>query len=143
MLKDNITENENDSVLNDIAVVTPKQKRGIQNAKNALYVVVALLVVRGIISTFIIPSSEIIDIWIEIVIVAGIFLVLAMLTETKPYQALLIGLILYLLYEVVNVIINPTTIFKGIIFKVAIVVYLIKGLNSAQEVKRLKEIMKN
>lgn len=109
---------QENSIFNEADIMTREDKKHIGNAKIALYVVSGILVLGGIVSSFKEPADQIIDIWLEVIIVAGIFLVLSMLAEKWTYQSLLIGLIVYLLYLVLYIIIDPSTIFKGIIFKI-------------------------
>jgi hypothetical protein len=43
----------------------------------------------------------------------------------------------------VNAIIDPTTIFGGLIFKIAVIVFLIKGLGDAKQAQQIKEQFSN
>jgi len=47
-------------------------------------------------------------------------------------------LCVFALFIIVNAIINPASIFGGIIFKIAICVTLIKGLRDAKEAQQIK-----
>jgi len=134
---------EEDSILKDVEIMSREDRKHIGNAKTALYVVSGITVLGGILSSFRATPDFMLDIWIEVLIVAGVFLVLSMLAEKYTYQSLLIGLIIFLLYQLTYFIINPSTIFNGIIFKIAIVIYLSRGLIYALDVKKRKEILKN
>jgi hypothetical protein len=58
--------------------------------------------------------------------------------KNKTYTAIIIALCVFKLFIIVNAIINPASIFGGIIFKIAICVTLIKGLQHAKEAKQIK-----
>jgi len=51
------------------------------------------------------------------------------------------ALVLYGLFIVLNAVIDPTTIYKGIILKIVIIVTLIKGLNDAREAQQIQDQM--
>ena len=46
-------------------------------------------------------------------------------------------------FILVNAIIDPSSLFGGIIFKIAIVIFLIKGLGDAKEAQLMKEEFSN
>ena len=43
------------------------------------------------------------------------------------------------IFILINALIDPLTIISGIIFKIAVIVYLIKGLGDAKEAQQMKE----
>lgn len=67
------------------------------------------------------------------------FLALGFLSRSKPTAALISGLSLYLIIHILNAIDNPLTIFSGIIFKVIIIGYLIKGIKAVLDADKLKK----
>jgi hypothetical protein len=136
-------QKDEESILKEVDVMTREDRRHIGNAKVALYVVCGILVLGAIIASFVRPADQVVSIWIEVVIVAGIFLVLSMLAEKWTFQSLLIGLIVFILYHALNAIIDPTTIFNGIIFKIAIIIYLSRGLMYAYDVREAKRKLNN
>jgi hypothetical protein len=71
-------QKDEESILKEVDVMTREDKRHIGNAKIALYVVCGILVLGAIVASFVRPADQVVDIWIEVVIVAGIFLVLSM-----------------------------------------------------------------
>jgi len=54
-------------------------------------------------------------------------------SQKKPFAALLSALLLYLMVIAINAIVEPTTIFKGILIKIIILSFLIKGVSSAHQ----------
>ena len=117
-----------------------KYQKHVSNARTALFVIAGLMVLSGIISSFMQPSEFLLDIWIEVLIIGGTFLVLAMIAEKKPYNALIAALVIYILYIVLYVIIDPSTIFRGIILKIIVISYLIKGIINAGEIRDIKKM---
>jgi hypothetical protein len=80
--------------------------------------------------------------WLDLLIwgafIAG-FIVLGFWTKKKPYYAIIGALILYGVFILLNAIFDVTTIYKGIIFKIAVIVFLVKGLNNAKEAQQMKD----
>ena len=74
-----------------------------------------------------------------IIFVALVFAGLAFWTKKKPYAALLTALIIYGSLLLGDAILDPSTIYKGIILKIAIIVSLISGLRNAKEAEDLKK----
>ena len=114
----------------------------IRNARTTLYVVSALSLVAGIYFTLSGSRDNILDIWIEVVVMGGTFLVLGMWSNVKPFTALTVGLIVYILYHLAAMVIYPAGIFKGVLIKIIVVVYLIRGMNNAREAEEWKKTLK-
>ena len=72
-------------------------------------------------------------------VVAIIFLLLGYWSEKKPLAAIISGMTLYILVQILAAIDDPLSILKGIIFKVIVISYLIKGLLSALEAEKIKK----
>lgn len=70
-------------------------------------------------------------------IMAAIFIGLGLWSRKKPTAALITGLCLYLLLHILAAIGNPITIVQGLIVKIVIVGYLIKGIKSSLEADKL------
>jgi hypothetical protein len=119
-----------------------KYEKHVKNARTALYVTSALIVLGGLLSTYMSPSYMILDIWIEVVVMAGAFFVLAMWSNTKPFTALLVGFILYVVYQLLIMIVEPSMIGRGLIVKIIIAVYLVRGMNNAREAQQWKNVVK-
>lgn len=67
---------------------------------------------------------------IELVPIA-IFIALGVWSKTKPYSATLTGLIVFTVIIFLNVLLDSSSIFSGILFKFLIYVFLIQGLRVA------------
>ena len=80
--------------------------------------------------------------WITIAIgvfVALVFVILGIWTRKKPFAALLIALIFYIALMAGDGILDPMSLFRGIIFKIAVIVLLILGLRNAKEAIDLRK----
>ena len=106
---------------------------GIKKARNALFVTAALLLVGEIISA---ASSglPVTPLLIGIVVIeVGAFVGLAFWTKTKPFTAIITGLILFVLLWVVAVVyVSPDAAYKGIIIRIIIIVNLVTAIKPAK-----------
>lgn len=68
-----------------------------------------------------------------------LFAGLAFWTKKKPFAALLTALILYGSLLILDAVFDPSTIYKGLILKIAIIVSLITGLRNAKEAQDLRK----
>ncbi|MCX6318164.1 MAG: hypothetical protein NTW29_12795 [Bacteroidetes bacterium] len=106
---------------------------GIKKARTALYVTAALVFASELISVSM-AGMEITPLLIGIALVeGGVFAALAYWTKKKPYSAIIIGLILFLLLWVFSAVVtNGEAAYKGIIIKVIIIVNLVQALKPAK-----------
>ncbi|HEY8512802.1 MAG TPA: hypothetical protein VIL31_12670 [Cyclobacteriaceae bacterium] len=75
------------------------------------------------------------------VVLCFIYLLLAAWCNQNPFGALLTAFIIYLTLILINTLVDPATLFHGIIIKIVIIGWLIKGIRSAHEAKGyLKEL---
>ena len=117
----------------------------IRQARNTLFIAAGILLVNALI-LFSNYSFDIEVLWLDYLlwmIYIGGFIALALWTKKKPYYAIVGGLILLGIFILVNAILEPSTIFGGIIFKIAVIVFLIKGLGDAKEAQQMKEQFDN
>ncbi len=108
-------------------------KEKIKSARNTLYVLSGIMAVFGFIQYGFHESVVALGIDFGLSL---IYLALAFWTDSKPLIAVLIGLLLYLTLIVVNAIVDPTSLFRGIIWKVVIISFLGKGIYSASSIKK-------
>jgi chromate transport protein ChrA len=75
------------------------------------------------------------------IIIGVVFIILAVLANKNhtEYKSIRTGLIVYGALIVLNALVEPTSIFQGIIFKIIIIGALIKGLSSAKEANELRK----
>lgn len=111
----------------------------IRNARILLFVIAGLSLLALI---YVLPldgSFEKIFMLIWVLAFAGAFVALGFWTKKKPYTALLVALILFIVIQVLSAIADPASIMQGWVFKIIIVVMLINGLRNARESQRMME----
>mgnify|MGYP003453624351 FL=1 len=106
---------------------------GIKKARTALFVT-AFLVLLGEVLTISMAGLEWTPLMIGIVAIeVGIFVALAFWTKTKPYTAIVVGLIVFVLYWVAAIALNGLeNAYKGVIVKVIIIVTLVQAIKPAK-----------
>ncbi len=134
-------ENNSETIFTPEELSTAGYDKHIRQARNAIFVAAGILALNLIILIATVPDYY--DyLWIDLLI-WGLFIVgfifLALWTKKKPYYAIIGALILYGLFIGLNAWIDPATIFKGIIFKVVIIIFLVKGINDAKDAQQMKE----
>ncbi|GAA4111582.1 hypothetical protein GCM10022393_09400 [Aquimarina addita] len=102
----------------------------INSARKTLYWMAGIFFVFGLFYYF---TLQDISVLLVNVVLAVIYLVLAYWSQKKPFAALLSALLLYLTVVAMNAIAEPVSLFQGIIFKILIISFLIKGINSASQ----------
>ena len=113
----------------------------IRQARNTLFIAAGILFFNALLLFSKYPFS-LEYMWLDYLlwtVYIGGFIALGFWTKKKPYYAIICGLILFGLFIVINAIIDISTIFGGIIFKIAVIVFLIKGLNDAKSAQEMKE----
>ncbi len=106
---------------------------GIKKAKTALFVTAGLLLLGEIISASAMDFSFTPLMIGIIVFEVGIFIALALWTKTKPFTAIITGLIIFLLIWVAGIVlIGGKAVYSGIIVKIIIIVNLVSALKPAK-----------
>jgi hypothetical protein len=112
----------------------------LKNAGMSLYYLAGIFVISGFINFFISKDDpEVLAIVIPIFILAVLFLILGAYSTKKPLACLISGLSLYIIVQILVAIDDPVNIARGIIFKIAIIGYLIKGIKSAIDIEKIKK----
>lgn len=115
---------------------------GIKKARNALFITAGLVLLGEVISMST-TGVEITPLVIGIIAAeVGVFVGLAFWTKTKPYAAIITGLILFILLWVAAAVVNDDggqSIYKGIIVKAIIIYTLVSALKPAKEWENLKK----
>jgi len=112
----------------------------IRKAWNALFVTAVLVFIGELVSAGA-AGIGITPLVIGIAVVeAGVFAALALWTKKKPYSAILIGLILFVLMWVAAIGINGAQgIYSGVIIRIVVIIYLAKALKDAKAWEQLKK----
>jgi len=135
--------NEQETIFSSNEFSLEGYDKSIKNARNALFVVAAIQVIFGIISAAAIGGDEALPLIIVTSVIGIVFFLLGLWTKSKPYTAILIGLILFVSLHVIEAIAEPSSIGKGIIMKVLVIVYLVKSINDAKEAQEMKKNFDN
>ena len=109
-------------------------KREVKKGKNTLIV---LGVLNGLVAIFYGFVQE--DILAAVIqaILGVVYLGLSLWVDKQPFGALLSALILYLTIILLLAIAEPLTIFSGIIWKVLIIGFLVRGIKSGHEASKI------
>lgn len=126
---ENVTKNESKKATN----------KAINKGRIALFIIGGLYVILGAIEGFVMPGHDILYGAIDWVI-AGLFIGLAVLSYQHAYLSLLIGFCLYIGLMLLFAFIDPSTVFKGIIWKGLIIYYLIISIKTARENQHQEEV---
>jgi hypothetical protein len=104
----------------------------IKSARNTLFILSGILGVFGFFLYF--STNDIVTLGANLLI-SFIYLALGFWSKEKPMIALLVGLLLYVTLVVISAIVDPTSLYRGILWKILIITFLGKGLYSANAVK--------
>lgn len=123
-----------------------KHLKKIHHAKVVLYILAGL---TGLI-TFLIPMSSTIQMalgaddtnmvalfMVVLGIISLIYLGSAIWANKKPFAALLVGFIFFTTIQLLGAVLEPESLFKGVIFKVLFFILLLNGFISANKLKQL------
>jgi hypothetical protein len=111
----------------------------IEKATNSLYALAAFSVISGILFYAATPEeNNPLPVLIANMVLSAIYLTLALFSKKQAVAAIVSGLSLFVVVQLLNMILEPASIVRGIIFKIAIFIYLIKGVQSAFEAQKIK-----
>tara|TARA_R110002074_G_scaffold70386_2_gene163447 strand:- start:1707 stop:2213 length:507 start_codon:yes stop_codon:yes gene_type:complete len=105
----------------------------IKSARNTLFVLSGLIAIFGFVGYS--SNNSVLDLSINLLL-SVIYLALAFWSEKNAMMALLLSLLLYITTIAIFTILEPTTLMKGLIWKIVIISYLGKGMYSASAVKK-------
>ncbi|QGW29904.1 hypothetical protein [Phnomibacter ginsenosidimutans] len=119
----------------DESVFTPGEyDKSIRYARTALFVVAGVQALVGAYYAYMSPDGTTAAVTLAITLsIAVVFLLLGFYSNKKPYTAILSGLIVYGALLLMDIVVDPTSILKGIIIKGVIIFYLAKSLSDAKE----------
>lgn len=140
-LPEETPEKNTETIFTEEEFSTQAYDKHIRQARNAIFVAAGVLTLGLIILGIQVPDYYE-YFWIDCIIwgafIVG-FILLGLWTKKKPYTAIVCALVLYGLFIILNAIADPTTIYKGIILKIVIIVSLVKGLNDAREAQQMRD----
>jgi hypothetical protein len=137
-------ENNTETIFSEHEFSMEGYDKHIRQARNACFAAAGVLLLNVIILAFTVPDDYA-YLWLDVLIwgafIAG-FILLGFWTKKKPYYAIVSALILYSVFIILNAVIDISSIYKGIIFKVAVIVFLVKGLKDAKAAQEMNEQFK-
>lgn len=110
----------------------------VKSARTTLFVVAGLMVLSGLFSLATDKEGDGGFILIASLVIAAIFCGLAFWSNKNPFGALLTGLIMYISLILLSIIEDPIELVRGVIVKVIIISYMIKGVIGASKVRGMK-----
>jgi hypothetical protein len=117
-----------------------EMQRKIKNASTSIFVIGGFTALLAIVLYFTTHDDQTgLVLSLVNLIVAGIYLSLGFWCRSEPVAAIISALSLYVLLWVIAIIENPLSIASGIIIRIAIIIYLVKGLTSAFEAQKIKK----
>ncbi|MBL7701485.1 MAG: hypothetical protein JNM14_04505 [Ferruginibacter sp.] len=138
-------ENNTETIFSENEFSMEGYDKHIRQARNSLFIAAGILLLNAVILFSKYPF-DIELMWLDYLLwtvyIVG-FIALALWTKKKPYYAIVGGLILMGVFILINALIDPKTIFGGLIFKIAVIVFLIKGVNDAKAAQQMKEQFDN
>jgi len=117
-----------------------QMNRKIRSAGNTIFILAGVFALMGIIYFLMLGEAQGGNaILVVNLILAGIYVGLGFWSKQNAIAAIVSALVLFGVVQILNIIEDPTSIFKGIIMKVVVIVYLIKGLNSALDAQKIRK----
>ena len=115
----------------------------VRQARNAIFIVAAVQFILVLYTAFRVSDQEG-RIGLAVMgVITLVFFFLGLWTKKNPYAAILSALILYGLLLLLGAINSPASIIQGILVKIFIIGYLVKGFRSAHEARRWKALLGN
>ncbi|UII21318.1 hypothetical protein [Fulvivirga ligni] len=107
-------------------------KKAIKSTKLTLFILGGLFFIWAVVYGVVLADDLISLIFYGVMGV--IYILLAFWTESKPFAAILTALIIYGTLILLFALIDPMTLFRGIILKAAIIASLIRGIMQARKI---------
>ncbi|MEP1034089.1 hypothetical protein [Ekhidna sp.] len=119
-------------------VVKDAEKK-VRSVKTMLYILAGINLVAGFFFIFILDSELTFADGIGFLITALIFIGCAIWVNRQPLMGVLAAFGFYLFIQVLATVVDPSTIFQGILLKIIIIVVFVKGINSARDAKKYRD----
>jgi hypothetical protein len=114
----------------------------IKNARTAFFVLAGSSVFSLFLGLLTNKAVEPVYVIIEGVIMIALFIAAALAVNPWPKVAIITGFSIYLLIILLNFIVSPASLFTGMILKVVVIYYLVKGIGGAVAFEKANEEMK-
>jgi len=124
------------SVFDELDIKSQDHQKHIRQARTTIFAVAGIQLFFGIVSGLQFGGNTGWMVFAVTAFIAAIFLGLGFWTRKKPFTAILIALILYSVLLVTDLLMQPATIIKGILIKILVIIFLVRGLKKAWEAER-------
>jgi len=109
-------------------------------ARKSLFIIAGVDAVFGLIMYFGAKGQEdALPNLIAEMLIVSIFVALGLWARKKARPALITGLVVYVSLHLLNAVFEPMSIISGILLKIFIVIYLIKGIKAVSEADQLRK----
>jgi len=105
----------------------------IKSAQIALFILAGIIYFSGMLSYNLLEDKLLL---LTNSVLALLYVALAFWSGKNPIMGLLLGLLLYFTLLILSAVLDPASVYKGLILKTIVVVYLGKGLHSATRIKQ-------
>ena len=139
-MKQPIDPQQPESIFKEEELSMEGYDKHIRNARKMLFIVAGLNLI-GLAAFIPVDDSVKLVAVAFVVLIAAIFVLLAVWTKKRPYTALLTALIFYSVLQVLGAILQPSSIFQGWIWKIIIIVLLINGLRNGKESQNMMDAL--
>lgn len=119
----------------DVVKDAEKKVRGV---KTLLYILAGINAVAGFFFIFVLDSEMTFADGIGFLVAAMVFIGCAIWVNRQPLMGVLAAFGFYLFIQVLSAVVDPSTIFQGILLKIIIIGVFIKGINSAKDAKKYR-----
>ena len=132
-------KNQQETIFNEEEFSLEGYDKSIKQARNVLFAVASIEIIFGIFSGMRLSGDDALYSIAITTAIGLVFLALGFWTKNKPYSAIVTGLIFYVSIIVVSATIDIATLFRGVIMKLIVIVYLVKSINDAREAQETKK----
>ena len=141
----NINEPQSENVISDYYEGVKKlemegHESGIKKARNALFITAGLFLLWEVIGIAMLDGPVPLLTYVIIAAEVGVFIALGFWTKTKPYSAIIVGLIVFVLLWVAAIaMVGMKAAYGGIIVRIIILVALFNALKPAKAWEELNK----
>jgi hypothetical protein len=127
---------EEDTIFDEAELLNKPYDKSIRYARIVIYIIAAAQFVLGIYQAYNTEGKvERLAVVVLTTALSLVYVVLALYSRKKPFNAILAALIIYSSFVVVDLVLDPGSLFKGLLLKAAVIYYLAKALGDARDMQ--------
>lgn len=112
----------------------------VRDGRVVLYIMCGLAIFSGIVTLFQMDSLyDQVGVGIEVAILLIMYLSCALLARKYPRASMTTALVFYIMWVVLNAVVDITSLGRGIIVKILVITYLVKAVRGAYGMHRLRD----